>query len=143
MIFSQSLKAISTTLERDVYNLQYLGISIIEVKASNPDLLFSIRYTCIYWIDHLYEITSGHNKVGLCDNSIIDVFLQKHFLYWLEALSLLKSILYSVLAIAKLIRLLTVSYNNMDSLEILIDLECLIRVSTFPSSLGCASIYLV
>ena len=142
-IFSQSLKAMSTTLQRDVYNLQHPGISITEVKTPNPDPLFSIRYACIYWIDHLFEITSGHDKVGLCDNGTIDVFLRKHFLHWLEALSLLESISHGVLAIAKLSRLLTVSHYNVDNLEILIDLECLIRFSTFPSSSGCASIYLI
>ena len=143
MILSQSLKAMSTTLQRDVYILQHPGVSITEVKVPNPDPLFSIRYACIYWIDHLDKITSGHDKVGLCDNGIIDVFLRKHFLHWLEALSLLKSISHGVLAIAKLIDLLRVSHYNVDNLEILIDPECLIRVSTLPSSSGCVSIYLV
>ncbi|KAL9099696.1 MAG: hypothetical protein Q9163_004840 [Psora crenata] len=115
-LFLRSLKAMSTTLERDVYMLQHPGISITEVKAPNPDPLFSIRYACIYWIDHFCAIPSGHDKVGLCDNSTTDVFLRKHFLHWLEALSLLESISHGVLAIIKLIRLLTVSHYNVDNL---------------------------
>jgi hypothetical protein len=54
---------------------------------------------------------SGHNGIGLCDNGTIDVFLKKHFLHWLEGLSLMKSISDGVFAIAKLIGLLTVSYS--------------------------------
>jgi hypothetical protein len=48
--------------------------------------------------------------VGLYDNSVIDVFLRKHFLYWLEALGFIKGISNGVLAIGKLISLLIVSY---------------------------------
>ena len=63
--------------------------------------------------------------MGLYDNSEIDVFLRKHFLHWLEALSLIKGISDGVLAIAKLISLLTVSYylTKVEYLRILIDPE--------------------
>ena len=63
--------------------------------------------------------------MGLYDNGTIDVFLRKHFLHWLEALSLIKGISDGVLAIAKLIDLLTVSYylTKVEYLRILIDLE--------------------
>jgi hypothetical protein len=63
--------------------------------------------------------------VGLYNNSTIDVFLRKHFLYWLEALSLIKGISDGVLAIAKLLGLLTVSYSltKAEYLRILIELE--------------------
>ena len=113
MIFSRSLEAMSDTLQRDVYILQDPGVSITKVKAPDPDPLFSIRYACIYWIDHLCKIPSGHDRVGLCDNGTTDVFLRKHFLHWLEALSLLECISDGVLAIAKLIHLLTVSHYLM------------------------------
>jgi hypothetical protein len=61
--------------------------------------------------------------VGLCDDGAIDAFLRKHFLHWLEALSLMKAISDGVLAIAKLIGLLTVSYHliKVEYLRILID----------------------
>jgi hypothetical protein len=80
-IVSRSIEAIDKTLQRDVYSLQHLGCSINKVEHPNLDPLAPIRYTCIYWVDHLCEIKSSYNEVGLYDNSTIDVFLRKHFLY--------------------------------------------------------------
>jgi hypothetical protein len=70
--------------------------------------------------------------VSLYDNGTINVFLRKHFLHWLEALSLIKGISDGVLAIAKLIGLLTVSCHSrkVEYLRILINLESLLRVPT-------------
>ena len=124
-IVSQSIKAMDKALQRDIYNLRHPGCSIDKVEHPDPDPLAPIRYACVYWVDHLCEIKSSHNKVGLYDNGTIDVFLRKHFLYWLEALSLIKGISDGVLAIAKLIGLLTVSYylTKVEYLRILIDPE--------------------
>ena len=74
--------------------------------------------------------------MSLYDNGTINVFLRKHFLHWLEALSVIKSILDSILAIAKLIGLLTVSSysNKVEYLQILINSESLIQVPTPASS---------
>jgi hypothetical protein len=109
-IVSQSLKAMTAKLQRNIYNLEYPGFPITKVQAPYPDHLASIRYACVSWIDHLCEIKSGYDTVGLCDNGMIDVFLKKHFLHWLEALSLLKRMSEGVLSIAKLASLLMVSY---------------------------------
>ena len=124
-IVSQSIKAMDKALQRDVYGLRHPGCSIDKVEHPDPDPLAPIRYACVYWVDHLCEIKSGHDGVGLCDNGTIDVFLRKHFLHWLEALSLIKGISDGVLAIAKLISLLTVSYylTKVEYLLILIDPE--------------------
>jgi hypothetical protein len=111
-VVSRSLQAMSTSLTRDVYNLQYPGFPIAEVKVPDPDPLASIRYACVYWVDHLFQIESGYNGVGFCDYGTIDVFLKKHLLHWLEALSLMRSISDGVFAIAKLVDLLTVSYPS-------------------------------
>ena len=142
---SRSLDAMSMTLQRDIYNLQHPGFSIKEIKSPDLDPLAPIRYACVYWIDHLCEIKSGHNRVGLCDNGTIDVFLQEHFLHWLEALSLLKRMSEGVLSMAKLTDLLKVSYylNKVEYLRTLIDPESLIRVPTSPVGSGCSSICFV
>jgi len=113
-IVSRSLEAMNNKLQRDIYKLQHLGSPIADVKAPDLDPLASIRYACVYWIDHLCEIESGHDGVGLCDNGMIDVFLKEHFLHWLEALSLMRNLSDSVFAIAKLIGLLTVSHYLID-----------------------------
>ena len=144
-IVSRLIEAMDKTLQRDVYGLRHPGYSIDKVEHPDPDPLAPIRYACIYWVDHLCEIKSSHNEVGLYDNGTIDTFLRKHFLHWLEALSLIKGISEGILAIAKLIGLLTVSYYliKVEYLRILIDPESLIRVPTSPSSSGYASIYFV
>ena len=115
----------SKTLQQDIYRLDHPRIFIKDIKPPNPDPLAAVRYSCVYWINHLCEIKSSHDEVGLYDNSRIDVFLRKHLLHWLEALSLIKGISDSVLAIAKLVGLLTVSYylTKVENLRILINLE--------------------
>ena len=119
------IEAMDKALQRDVYSLRHPGCSIDEVEYPDPDPLAPIRYACIYWVDHLCEIKSSYNEVGLYNNGTIDVFLRQHFLHWLEALSLIKGISEGVLAMAKLIGLLTVSYylTKVEYLRILIDLE--------------------
>ena len=129
-------------MQRDVYRLWHPSCSIEKVEHPDPDPLAPIRYACVYWVDHLCEIKSSYDEVGLYDNGTIDVFLRKHFLHWLEALSLIKGISDGILAIAKLIGLLTVSYylNKVEYLRILIYSKSLIRVLTSPFGLGCLSI---
>ena len=109
-IVSRLIEAMDKALQRDVYGLRHPGCSIDKVEQPNLDPLAPIRYACVYWVDHLCEIKSSHDEVGLYDNGTIDVFLRKHFLHWLEALSLIKDISDGILAIVKLIGLLTVSY---------------------------------
>jgi DNA replication protein DnaC len=148
MVVSRSLQAMSTTLRRDIYDLQDPGCLIEQVYAKretspsgrgeehrmtvsrslqvtsntlqkdfeqvesvDSDPLAHIRYSCLHWINHLCEIPSSlYDKVGLCDGETIHMFLQEHFLHWLEALSLLRSMPNGVLAIAKLENLLRVSF---------------------------------
>ena len=120
-IVLRSIEAMDMALQRDIYNLQHPGYSVDKVEHPDPDPLAPIQYACVYWVDHLCEINSSHDEVGLYDNGTIDVFLRKHFLHWLEALSLIKRISDGVLAIAKLIGLLTVSYYQ--SRKILVNIN--------------------
>jgi hypothetical protein len=109
-IFSRSLKAMSGTLRRDVYRLGAPGIPISQVKAPKPDPLAKARYSCIYWVEHLYNCDPTQNAVNeLRDGGDVDSFLRRSYLYWLEALSLLKSMSSGVLSIIKLDALLQVS----------------------------------
>jgi len=107
-IVSQSLESMAQNLQRDIYDLRHPGFPIVEVTAPDPDPLASIRYICVYWIDHLCEIETSQDGVGLCSNGTTEVFLKKHFLHWLEALSLLRSISEGMLSMIKLKRLLEV-----------------------------------
>jgi hypothetical protein len=104
-ILTRSINAMSRILRKDLYDLQHPGISTKEVEQHrpNPDPLAPIRYACVYWIEHFCE---SHNA---SNNAAVGSFLQKHFLHWLKALSLLKSASEGVLALIKLVSLLRVS----------------------------------
>ena len=54
-IFSRSVLAMSNTLRRDIYGLRAPGISIDQVKQPDLDPFIAIRYSCVYWVDHLVE----------------------------------------------------------------------------------------
>ncbi|KAH8651716.1 hypothetical protein BGZ61DRAFT_229661 [Ilyonectria robusta] len=103
-IFSRSLEALSETLERDVYELGVPGFPIDQVSPPDPDPLASIRYSCVFWVDHLddSEPWAKMSDKDLQDAGIVDDFLRKKYLYWLESLSLLRSMSEGVMAVQKL-----------------------------------------
>ncbi|EXA29674.1 hypothetical protein FOVG_18865 [Fusarium oxysporum f. sp. pisi HDV247] len=104
-MFSRSLEALSRTLRRDIYSLRAPGFPIDQVTPPNPDPLASTRYSCIYWVDHLCDSDPVHrtrHDEALQDSGAINTFLQKKYLYWLEALSLLRSMSEGVMAMQKL-----------------------------------------
>jgi hypothetical protein len=110
-MFSRSHEIMSRTLRRDIYGLHAPGFPIDSVKPLDPDLLSTAKYSCVYWVDHLCDIETGHNKICLNDNGVIHVFLKVHFLHWMEALSLLKSISNGIVAINKFKSFLKVSIH--------------------------------
>jgi hypothetical protein len=88
-----------------MYGLEALGVPIENVKQPDPDPLSESRYLCVYWVDHLYDSrakTTTDNNRDLQVGGVVDVFLRKKYLYWLEALSLYKSLGKGILSIAKL-----------------------------------------
>ena len=114
LVFSRSLQIMSKTLRRDVYSLGALGYPIERVKQPDPDPLAASRYSCIYWIDHLYDwnpSSSTNYRVDLQDGGAVDSFLRKKYLYWLETLSLCKSMSKGVASIEKLEAVVQVIYK--------------------------------
>lgn len=112
-IFSRSLQVMFKTLRQDVYSLSAPAISIDQVKQPDPDPLAAARYSCLYWVDHLIDC----NIKGKCNNDLKDggsvhSFLCQSYLYWLEALSLLKSLPNGIVMIMKLENWLQVSYTT-------------------------------
>ncbi|ERF68387.1 hypothetical protein EPUS_06803 [Endocarpon pusillum Z07020] len=105
IVFSRSLQALSKMLDRDMYNLRALGYPAERIKQPDQDPLAVSRYSCIYWVDHLYNSdskSSANHEVGLQDGGAVHQFLRKKYLYWLEALSLCKSMSKGVVSMAKL-----------------------------------------
>ncbi|KAH6995462.1 NACHT domain-containing protein [Ilyonectria sp. MPI-CAGE-AT-0026] len=103
-IFSRSLEALLETLERNVYKLDVPGFPIDQVSPPDPDLLASIQYSCVFWLDHLdnLELRLKMSDKDLQDAGIVYKFLRKKYLYWLESLSLLRSMSEGVTAVQKL-----------------------------------------
>ncbi|KAG5804903.1 hypothetical protein H9Q74_005329 [Fusarium xylarioides] len=66
-IFSRSLEALSETLERDAYKLDAPGFPIDQISPPDPDPVASVRYSCVYWVDHLDD--SG-SKAKMSDNAL-------------------------------------------------------------------------
>tara|TARA_R110002003_G_scaffold206_5_gene15787 strand:- start:4502 stop:5722 length:1221 start_codon:yes stop_codon:yes gene_type:complete len=110
-IFSKSLANLSKSLHRDMYSLKAPGYPVEDVKLPDPDPLVASRYSCIYWIDHLCDwsvSSSADHSVDLQDGGGVDSFIKNKYLYWLEALSLCKSMPKGVVSMAKLDALIQV-----------------------------------
>jgi hypothetical protein len=111
VIFSRSLQAMSKTLHRDMYNLHALAYPAELVEQPDQDPLAALRYSCIYWIDHLCDWNPdsyANHKGDLKDGGAVDSFIKDNYLYWLEALSLCRSMSKGVVSIAKLEALIQV-----------------------------------
>jgi hypothetical protein len=102
IVLSGSLEILSSTLRRDMYGLGVLGYPAEKVKPPDPDPLAASRYSCIYWVDHLAQ-----SQQQLVDGDPTHLFLQKHFLHWLEAMSLMRK-LSSCVHLLKRLQALTV-----------------------------------
>ncbi|KAJ0103744.1 NACHT-domain-containing protein [Diaporthe amygdali] len=107
-IFSKSVEAMFQTLKRDIYGLDSLGFAIEDVprQRPNPDPLATIAYSCVYWVDHLIDASKALDTAGSVPNDeAVARFLQSQGLYWIESLSLLRSMSEGMLAMEKLLRL--------------------------------------
>ncbi|KAK4656494.1 HNWD NOD-like receptor pc11 [Podospora pseudocomata] len=104
-VFLRSLHVMSGTLRRDIYSLGAPGSSIDDAKLPDSDPLAAARYACIYWVDHLCDWQASDDSKHpdiFQDGGIVDGFLRQHYLHWLEALSLCKSMPQGVLSMANL-----------------------------------------
>jgi hypothetical protein len=101
----------SLVLRRDVYGLIAPGLQIQDVQAPDPDPLAAVRYSCVYWVDHLSQAVSATRARPdvFGDNGDLYAFLNTKFLYWLEALSLLRAMPEGIVAMRQLERLRAVS----------------------------------
>jgi hypothetical protein len=113
-IFSRSLQVMSRTLRRDMYGLEAPGFPIDQVKQPELDPLAAVRYSCVYWADHLYACSGNARQVNdLRDGGAVDYFVRKKYLYWLEALSLCRSMSDGVVSMAKLEALIEVILRSV------------------------------
>ena len=94
----------STTLRRDIYNLQAPGYATDLIQSPGPDPLAASRYSCLYWIDHLCDsmehFAPSPELVMQCERGI-EIFLKEKYLYWLEVLGICRAVSNGVISLAK------------------------------------------
>ncbi|KAM7188910.1 hypothetical protein V8F33_010357 [Rhypophila sp. PSN 637] len=101
-IVLRSLIAMSAVLRRDMYGLKAPGFPINEIQMPSPDPLAAVRYSCVFWVDHLRDTISKKDTLQRNILDTIQTFLEKKYLHWLEALSLLRAMPEGVIAITQL-----------------------------------------
>lgn len=124
-MFSKSIQILNNDLRHDIYNLRDLGISIDDVRPPEPDPLAAARYSCTHWVDHLSDAELRKNPpldnhLGDIDAERVYEFLQNKYLYWIEALSLLRDIPKGVIAMTKLETLLVGELASLNKPDVLI-----------------------
>jgi hypothetical protein len=114
-MLSRSLAILSRALRRDMYSLEAPGYPIENVRPPKPDPLAVSRYPCIYWIDHLCDSKPKFWANGVDDLQVtgaVDEFIRKKYLYWLEGLSLCKSMAKGVVSMKNLQTLVQVCQDK-------------------------------
>lgn len=128
-IFLRSIDILKKTLRRDVYGLRIPGFPIERVSPPDPDPLAASRYSCIYWADHLCDSNptdrNSRQDEELRDGGTLHAFFKDKYLYWLEALSLLRGMSEGVIATQKL-KTLLVSINETIILSLLFETQRLL-----------------
>ncbi|KAK3990707.1 vegetative incompatibility protein HET-E-1 [Cladorrhinum sp. PSN332] len=88
-IATRCLELLSDHLKKDICDLRMLGTARADIESSVIDshLPSDVRYACLYWV---YHVQQSNNRIS--DGHQVYTFLERHFLHWLEALSLLGKI---------------------------------------------------
>ncbi|KAK2926405.1 hypothetical protein FoTM2_013271 [Fusarium oxysporum f. sp. vasinfectum] len=101
IIANRCLELLSSSghLRKDICDLKMPGIvrGDIEPAVIESYLPADVRYACLYWVRHMEQ-----SNAGITDSHRVYHFLKRHFLHWLEALSLLGKISNSIAMIGSL-----------------------------------------
>lgn len=91
-------------LKKNIYSIDFgFRPEYLDTQVVHPDPLTAVRYSCIFWADHLCQ--NSYNvecQEALTDDGVVLNFLKTSFLRWLECLSLLGSLSASVKSIREL-----------------------------------------
>lgn len=108
MLLSKCLQLLSGPggLQENLCKLEYPGKPRREIDQTtiNDRLSSAFQYACQYWTQHV-----KHGKVEIHDQDDVHMFLQKHFLHWLEAMSFMNRLAEVIEQIRVLQSLLSVS----------------------------------
>ena len=108
MLLSQCLRLLSGPggLQENLCKLEYPGQTRQEIDPAtiNNRLSPAFQYACQYWVRHVQ-----HGQAEIRDQDDIHLFLQKHFLHWVEVMSLINRIAQVIEQIRVLQSLVSVS----------------------------------
>jgi hypothetical protein len=104
-----------STLKRNIYALPHSGFKLEDIKPPDPDPLAPIRYSCMFWIDHLCDAKnqSSEYRSELSNDGATFPFFRAHFLHWLESLSLLNKLSDGIPSIRKLLHVVHVCLSHL------------------------------
>lgn len=85
------------------------GTRITEIdEEKKAKYLLDVEYSCCHWMNHLYK---SNSKQG--DDGLLHIFLIKHFLHWLEVMSLTKQTPESIIVMNDLKSYTSVSLTRL------------------------------
>ena len=119
-ISRRSIDAMSSTLKQNIYDLTF-GFKPKDMRPPDPDPLTPIRYSCVFWADHLCFLNSKSPECQreLTDEAAVFKFLKEHLLHWLESLSLLGKLSGGVTSVRKLLHVAQVCYGSCGYMQLL------------------------
>ncbi|KAH6960005.1 hypothetical protein BKA56DRAFT_561748 [Ilyonectria sp. MPI-CAGE-AT-0026] len=111
-ILEKCILCMNKHLHEDVCDIQHQGALVEEIQPATVDARIPqhVQYSCHYWVDHLENMDEGRrNGDFLVDDGTVHEFLKGKFLVWVEALSLMRRMRDSILAINRLLEMIAVS----------------------------------
>jgi hypothetical protein len=108
-ISRRSIDAMSSVLKQNMYNLPF-DLKPKDVQPPEPDPLAPMRYSCLFWADHICfgNGESPECRRELAEDGAVFTFLKERFLRWLESLSLLGKLSDGVASIRRLLHIVQV-----------------------------------
>jgi hypothetical protein len=99
-----------STLSRNIYDLPLWASKSKDIRPPDPDPLATLQYSCVHWINHLCHVKdqSSDHRDEFYDDAAVLPFLKRHFLHWLESLSLLRKLSDGILSIRQLLHIVQV-----------------------------------
>ena len=106
-LLTQCLDIFGKSMSRNICSLPAPDSSPLDAKPEVLDakLPEHVRYACFHWVTHLEcasKLTNEDDELGGQYASQIHEFILKHFLNWLEAMSLMGNMTQAVLMMTKL-----------------------------------------